>query len=143
MRRRRRVLKSVEKKFDFQKREKKAREKKIQKKNHPRSLSPTNSLFVCLFLTFNEIQTNHRVISFSCSLSLLFSLETKSALSKALGVLFCSFCLLLRFSPLFFHSTTRESEIYIHTEDTTNNVATDDDERTISKSKVGTVLRAL
>ena len=120
-------------------------EKKIQKK-HFLGLSPTNSLFVCLFLPFN-IKSNQiisRNLFLECSLSLRFSLETKSALlSKALeGVLFRSFCLLFYGFRRYSFTTTRESEIYTHTEDTPN-VATDDDERTISKSKVGTVLRAL
>ena len=126
--------------------EKKMREeKKIQKKNIL-GLSPTE---VCLCVSFSSliIKSNpiiSRNLFLVCSLSLRFSLDTKSANYQRLFSVFCSvpFVFCYGFRKRYSFTTTRESEIYTHTEDTTN-VATDDDERTISKSKVGTVLRAL
>ena len=125
---------------------------KKKEKNSKKILSPTQ-LFVLFSLSrTNPIKSSSFNLFRVLSLSVLFSLETTptALFSKALLKVFCSVpqSLLLRFYKLLFsfHETTRESEIYTHTQrrrHATHVATTDDDERTISKSKVGTVLRAL
>ena len=121
--------------------------RKIQKKFF---LSPQLFVFVrCLARKTNPIKSSSfnlfRVLSLCSSLSK----QQPPLYFQRLFSVFCSVpqSLLLRFYKLLFfsfHETTRESEIYItHRRRHATNVATTDDERTISKSKVGTVLRAL
>ena len=122
--------------------------KQIIEKKKEKNSKKILSLHSCLFSFVRclaQIQSNHRLISFEFSLSLLFSLEQQPLYHKGSeGVLFCSAkSFVTVFAKLFFHETTRESEIYITHRRRSTNVATTDDERTISKSKVGTVLRAL
>ena len=118
--------------------------RKIQKKFFLHSC-----LFSFVVSHVKQIQSNHhRLISFEFSLSLCSSLSKQQQPlyhKGSEGVLFCSAkSFVTVFAKLFFHETTRESEIYItHRRHATNVATTDDDERTISKSKVGTVLRAL
>ena len=111
-------------------------------------------VFVCLLSHTKQIQSNHRfLISFEFSLSLCASLSNNNdrfLFSKGSieGVLFCSaksFVTVFT-AGILFSRRRRESARYIaHTQKTryTNVATTDDERRTISKSKVGTVLRAL
>ena len=117
--------------------------RKIQKKFSHKSLF----VFVCLLSLTNPIKSSFnlfRVLSLCSSLSK----QQPPLYFQRLFSVFCSVpqsLFLLRFLRLLFsfHETTRESEIYITHRRRSTNVATTDDERTISKSKVGTVLRAL
>ena len=129
--------------------------KQIEKKKEKNSKknSPTK---VCLFSFVRLSLTNpiksssfnlFRVLSLSLC-ALLSRTTTPALFSKALlGVLFCSaksFVTVFT-AVILLNDDERERDIYhTHRRRRSTNVATtDDDERTISKSKVGTVLRAL
>jgi hypothetical protein len=127
--------------------------KQIEKKKEKNS-KKILSLHSCLFSFVRclaQIQSNHRLISFEFSLSLcaLLSRTTTNRFifkGSSKGVLFCSaksFVTVFT-AVILLNDDERERDIYhTHRRRRSTNVATTDDERTISKSKVGTVLRAL
>ena len=125
-------------------------EKKKEKNSKKNSFSPQLFVFVCSLSRTNPIKSSFnlfRVLSLSLCSSLSNNNPRFIFKGSSKGVLFCSaksFVTVFTAVILFSRDDERERDIYhTHRRRRSTNVATTDDERTISKSKVGTVLRAL
>ena len=129
--------------------------KQIEKKKEKNS-KKILSLHSCLFSFVRCLARKTNPITSSFNLFRVLSLSLCSSLSNnnprfifkgsSKGVLFCSaksFFVTVFTAVILLNDDERERDIYHTHRRRSTNVATTDDERTISKSKVGTVLRAL